>query len=230
MKVLVVDDEEAVRVALQRALNLHGYEVVLAADGLEGRTVALATHPDMILLDVTMPNMDGLRMCRQLRQAGDRTPVIVLTARSRLDDRVEGLDAGADDYLVKPFALKELLARMRALSRRVTDPAEERQVRSYADLRLDVRANIAHRGEREIPLSRTEGRLLELLLRYPEIPVSRAQIFGEVWSYDFGTTSNPHEVYVGYLRRKLEAGGEPRLIQTVRGVGYMIRSPRGSED
>ena len=226
MKVLVVDDEEAVRVALERALVAHGFVVSLAEDGFAARAAVTAEHPDIILLDVTMPGMDGLRLCRQLREAGDETPVIVLTARTRVADRVEGLDAGADDYLVKPFALAELLARMRALTRRSKGGTAGggSETLAYGDLTLDVERLEARRGGRAIKLSRTEMRLLELFLRHPEQPLTKEQIFGSVWGYDFGESSNPHEVYVGYLRRKLEADGEPRLIHTVRGVGYELRA------
>jgi two-component system response regulator MprA len=223
MHVLVVDDEEPVRIALQRALKAHGFDVSLAQDGFEGRQIVAAKHPDVILLDVTMPGMDGIRMCKQLRDAGDMTPIIVVTARTRVSDRVEGLDAGADDYLLKPFALDELLARIRAVSRRNAGDVNEAGHLHYRDLELDMSRLEAIRGERTFHLSQTEARLLELFLRHPEEPLTKEQIFASVWSYDFGTSSNPHEVYVGYLRRKLEAGGEPRLIHTVRGVGYVLQ-------
>lgn len=224
MHVLVVDDEEAVRVALERALTMHGYRVSTAGDGLEGRQAAVTDRPDLILLDIGMPNMDGLRMCRQMRSAGDNTPIIVLTARTRIHDRVEGLDAGADDYLVKPFALEELLARIRALVRRLP-PAEDNDfIVTSGDLVLDTEMNQVRRASETIQLSRTECRLLELLMRNAGRVISKDEIFESVWGYDFGDSSNPHEVYIGYLRKKLEAGGHSRLIQTVRGSGYVLRA------
>jgi two-component system response regulator MprA len=220
MKILVVDDEPAVRTALQRALSLEHYEVELAGDGAEALDRLADSPPDAIVLDVAMPRMDGLELCRRLRAAGDRTPVLMLTARDAVDDRVEGLDAGADDYLVKPFALRELRARLRALLRR-TDRGPERM--RYADLTLDPGTREVWRGERRIELSRTEFSLLELFMRHPRQVLTRSQIFEAVWGYDLGATSNALGVYIGYLRRKTEDGGEPRLLHTVRGVGYALR-------
>ena len=220
-RVLVVDDEPGVRVALERALRLEAYDVELAADGREALERLAATAPDAVVLDVAMPHLDGLEVCRRLRDAGDRTPVLMLTARDAVDDRVAGLDAGADDYLVKPFALKELKARLRALLRRA-GPGGESPLR-FADLVLDPVAYEVRRGNRRIDLSRTEFHLLALVLEHPRQVLTRGQIFERVWGYDFGTGSNALGVYVGYLRRKTEAGGEPRLLHTVRGVGYVLR-------
>ncbi|MSO42065.1 MAG: response regulator transcription factor [Solirubrobacterales bacterium] len=220
MRILVVDDEPQLQRALERALKLEGYEVDLAADG-EGALGAIAERaPDAVVLDVLMPGVDGLEACRRLRANGDGTPVLMLTARDGVKDRVDGLDAGADDYLVKPFALQELLARLRALLRRGGSGDQEL---AYADLALDPTTREVSRGEREIELTKTEFALLELFMRHPRVVLSRAQIFESVWGYDFGPSSNSLEVYVGYLRRKTEAGGEPRLIQTVRGIGYCLR-------
>ncbi|HLI59388.1 MAG TPA: response regulator transcription factor [Solirubrobacteraceae bacterium] len=222
-RVLVVDDEPAVRRALERALRLENHEVTLAADGEEALD-QLASHPtDAVILDVMMPKLDGLEVCRRLRTAGDRTPVLMLTARDAIDDRVEGLDVGADDYLVKPFALRELQARLRALLRRAGDGAAGGEVLRYADLSLDPIAHEVRRGDRVIDLSKTEFLLLELFLRHPRQVLTRSTIFENVWGYDFGPTSNALGVYMGYLRRKTEAGGEPRLLHTVRGVGYVLK-------
>jgi two-component system response regulator MprA len=219
VKVLVVDDEPAVREAVRRALALEGYDVTLAADGAEA--LAAASSPsDAIVLDVLMPSVDGLEVCRRLRSKGDRTPILMLTARDAISDRVAGLDAGADDYLVKPFALEELLARLRALLRR-TGAATEALI--FGDLTLETGTREVRRGERQIELTRTEFHLLELFLRNPRQVLTRSLIFERVWGYDFGPTSNALEVYIGYLRRKTEAGGEPRVIHTVRGVGYVLR-------
>jgi two-component system response regulator MprA len=220
MRILVVDDEPSVRTALERALSPEGYEVDLAADGAEALDRLAAAPPDAVVLDVGMPHVDGLEVCRRMRQAGDRTPVLMLTARDAIDDRVEGLDAGADDYLVKPFALRELRARLRALLRRIDRGPDALR---YADLRLEPVAHEVHRGERRIELSRTEFSLLELFMRHPRQVLTRTQIFEAVWGYDFGATSNALGVYMGYLRRKTEQGGEPRLLHTVRGVGYVLR-------
>ena len=223
-RVLVVDDEPAVRTALERALRLDANDVELAADGREALDrLADGTPPDAVVLDVAMPKLDGLEVCRRLRDAGDRTPVLVLTARDAVPDRVRGLDAGADDYLVKPFALEELLARLRALLRR--GGAERGETLRYADVELDALGHTVRRGRRPIELTRTEFLLLELFLHHPRQVLTRSQIFERVWGYDFGPGSNSLEVYVGYLRRKLEADGEPRLLQTVRGVGYVLREP-----
>ncbi len=220
MKILVVDDEPALRTALERALSLDGYEIELAGDGAEALDKLAAAPPDAVVLDVAMPRVDGLEVCRRMRQAGDRTPVLMLTARDAVDDRVEGLDAGADDYLVKPFALRELRARLRALLRRVERGDETLR---YADLELDPGAHEVRRGDRRVELSRTEFALLELFMRHPRQVLSRAQIFEAVWGYDLGATSNALGVYMGYLRRKTEAGDEPRLLHTVRGLGYVLR-------
>jgi two-component system response regulator MprA len=224
VRILVVDDEPAVRDAVDRALRLEGYETELAADGAQALEALADRAPDALVLDLLMPHVDGLEVCRRLRAAGDRTPVLVLTARDAVPDRVRGLDAGADDYLVKPFALEELLARLRALLRR--GPGAERgETLRYGDVELDVLEHTVRRGRRALELTRTEFLLLELFLRHPRQVLTRTQIFERVWGYDFGPASNSLEVYVGYLRRKLEAGGEPRLLQTVRGVGYVLRRP-----
>jgi two-component system response regulator MprA len=220
MRVLVVDDEPAVRTSLERALKLEGYEVELAEDGADALHRLALAAPDAIVLDVLMPGVDGLEVCRRLRAADDRTPVLMLTARDGVDDRVAGLDAGADDYLVKPFALEELFARLRALLRRTNGSAGQLR---FADLSMDTGTREVYRGERAIELTRTEFLLLELLLRNPRQVLTRSLIFDRVWGYDFGPASNALEVYIGYLRRKTEAGGEPRLIHTVRGVGYVLR-------
>jgi two-component system, OmpR family, response regulator MprA len=224
MRILVVDDEPAVRQALQRALGLEGYEIDLAADGSAALERLRASSPDAVVLDVLMPGIDGLEVCRRLRAARDRTPVLMLTARESVSDRVAGLDAGADDYLVKPFALEELLARLRALLRR-SGAEDDGAILRLADLELDPVRYQARRGGRELELTRTEFQLLELFLRNPRQVLTRSLIFERVWGYDFGPSSNSLEVYIGYLRRKTEAGGEPRLIHTVRGVGYALRDP-----
>jgi two-component system, OmpR family, response regulator MprA len=221
-RVLVVDDEPAVRRALERALKLDSYDVDLAGDGEEALD-RLATHPaDAVILDVAMPRLDGLEVCRRIRAAGDRTPILMLTARDAIDDRVKGLDVGADDYLVKPFALRELQARLRALLRRTSDGSDGEVLR-YGDLSLDPVAHEVRRGDRLVDLSKTEFLLLELFLRHPRQVLTRSTIFENVWGYDFGPTSNALGVYMGYLRRKTEAEGEPRLLHTVRGVGYVLR-------
>ena len=223
MRILVVDDEPAVRGSLERALRLDGYAVELAADGAEGLE-RLADRPaDAIVLDLLMPEMDGLELCRRVRGAGDQTPILVLTARDQVTDRVAGLDAGADDYLVKPFALEELRARLRALLRRSQRPAESPL--RFESLALVPDAREVTLGKRRIDLTRTEFELLRLFLEHPRQVLTRSVIFERVWGYDFGRSSNSLEVYVGYLRRKLEARGEPRMIQTVRGVGYVLREP-----
>jgi two-component system, OmpR family, response regulator MprA len=223
-RVLVVDDEPAVQTALARALKLERYEVVQAADGREALERLGAATYEVVILDVSMPHVDGLEVCRRLRDGGDRTPVLMLTAREGVDDRVAGLDAGADDYLVKPFALRELLARVRALLRRAGEDEGSEDSLSFADLRLDLRAHEAWRGERLLSLTRTEFLLLELFLRHPRQVLTRSAIFEAVWGYDFGSSSNSLGVYMGYLRRKTEVGDEPRLLHTVRGVGYVLRS------
>jgi two-component system response regulator MprA len=222
MKLLVVDDEPAVRDALERALRANGYQVSTAVDGVDGLDRVAADAPDLVVLDILMPRLDGLEACRRLRASGDRTPVLMLTARDAVGDRVEGLDAGADDYLVKPFALEELLARIRALLRRSVPNADERPL-SFADLTLDPVTHEVTRDDRPIELTKTEFLLLELFLLNPRRVLTREVIFDRVWGYDFGPTSNALEVYVGYLRRKTEAAGEPRLIHTVRGIGYVLK-------
>ncbi|HEX5308909.1 MAG TPA: response regulator transcription factor [Solirubrobacteraceae bacterium] len=221
-RILVVDDEPAVQQALARALALERYEVALAGDGGDALAQLGESSYDAVILDVSMPLLDGLEVCRRVRQGGDRTPVLMLTAREHVDDRVAGLDAGADDYLTKPFALRELMARVRALLRRADEVAQEETL-SFADLRLDRVAHEAWRGERLMNLTRTEFLLLELFMRHPRQVLTRSIIFEEVWGYDFGSSSNSLGVYMGYLRRKTESGQEPRLLHTVRGVGYVLR-------
>jgi two-component system response regulator MprA len=223
MAILVVDDDRAVRDALRRALTLQGYDVDLAADGEEALDHLASRPADVIILDVLMPRLDGLEVCRRLRKAGDHTPILMLTARDAIDDRVAGLDVGADDYLVKPFALRELQARLRALLRRTSDGPGDGEVLRYGDLMLDPVAHEVRRGDRVIDLSKTEFLLLELFMRHPRQVLTRSTIFENVWGYDFGPTSNALGVYMGYLRRKTEEGGEPRLLHTVRGVGYVLR-------
>ncbi len=222
-RVLVVDDEPAVRRALERALRLDSYDVELAADGEQALDVQARTPADAVILDVAMPRLDGLEVARRMRQAGDRTPILMLTARDAIDDRVQGLDVGADDYLVKPFALRELQARLRALLRRSGDGAEEGEVLHFADMVLDPIPHEVRRGDRLIELSKTEFLLLELFMRHPRQVLTRSTIFENVWGYDFGPTSNALGVYMGYLRRKTEAEDEPRLLHTVRGIGYVLR-------
>jgi two-component system, OmpR family, response regulator MprA len=222
-RILVVDDEPAVQHALSRALTLERYEVAQAADGREALDRLSNTSYEVVILDVSMPYVDGLEVCRRLRETGDRTPVLMLTAREQIEDRVAGLDAGADDYLVKPFALRELMARVRALLRRAGDEEQE-QTLAFEDLRLDRLAHEAWRGERLLELTRTEFLLAELFLRHPRQVLSRSAIFEHVWGYDFGSSSNSLGVYIGYLRRKTEASDEPRLLHTVRGVGYVLRT------
>ena len=231
MDILVVDDERAVRESLRRALELEGYGVELAADGEEAlRRLALEPAPDAVVLDILMPGVDGLEVCRRLRRDGNGMPILMLTARAEVDSRVAGLDAGADDYLPKPFALAELLARLRALLRRSGDangasaPASDTEaVLRFADLELDPGTREVVRDGVRIELTRTEFALLELFLRNPRQVLTRSLIFERVWGYDFGPTSNSLDVYVGYLRRKTEAGDRERLIHTVRGVGYALR-------
>jgi two-component system response regulator MprA len=223
MRVLVVDDDPGVRDSLRRSLVFNGYEVELAEDGQRGLSAIALRRPDAVVLDVMMPGLDGLETCRRLRAAGEDIPVLMLTARESVADRVSGLDAGADDYLVKPFALEELLARLRSLLRRSAAGPEGNQLLRFSDLSLDLGTREVWRGQRSITLTRTEFHLLELLLRHPRQVLERGQILEEVWGFDFPTTANSLEVYVGYLRRKLEAEGESRLIHTVRGVGYSLR-------
>ena len=230
MRMLVVDDDPAVRDSLARTLRFEGHEVETAADGRAALDAVRAHEPDAVILDVSMPVLDGLQTCQQLRADGVLVPVLMLTARDSVGDRVAGLDAGADDYLIKPFALQELLARLRALLRRsmITTPApagnddDAGQLR-FADVRMDVRTREVWRGARQLRLTRTEFGILEAFLRHPRQVLTRANLFEQVWGYDFGESSNSIHVYLGYLRRKLEAEGETRLLHTVRGVGFALR-------
>ena len=224
MRILVVDDDRAVRESLRRSLAFNGYTVDLAEDGVEALEAITNERPDALVLDVMMPRLDGLEVCRQLRSTGDDLPILVLTARDTVSERVSGLDAGADDYLPRPFALEELLARLRALLRR-TGPEDggDGAVMTFADLTLDPSTRDVHRGDRLISLTRTEFSLLEMLIANPRRVLTRSRILEEVWGFDFPTSGNALEVYVGYLRRKTEAEGESRLIHTVRGVGYVLR-------
>jgi two-component system response regulator MprA len=225
VRILVVDDDRAVRDSLRRSLAFNGYDVDTANDGLEALDRVAQQRPDALVLDVMMPRVGGLETCRRLRADGDDLPILVLTARDSVADRVAGLDAGADDYLVKPFDLEELLARLRALLRRSTPRPSDLNAApiSFADLTLDPSTREVRRGERDIRLTRTEFALLELLMRHPRQVLTRERILERVWGYDFPTTANSLEVYVGYLRRKTEAAAEPRLIHTMRGVGYALR-------
>ncbi|WP_067698173.1 response regulator transcription factor [Nocardia jejuensis] len=224
MRILVVDDDRAVRESLRRSLTFNGYTVDLAVDGLDALEKTAGQRPDALVLDVMMPRLDGLEVCRRLRSTGDDLPILVLTARDSVSERVAGLDAGADDYLPKPFALEELLARLRALLRRTTvDNAESSETMTFGDLSLDPVTREIWRGERQISLTRTEFSLLEMLMANPRRVLTRSRILEEVWGYDFPTSGNALEVYIGYLRRKTEAESEPRLIHTVRGVGYVLR-------
>ncbi|TIC82891.1 response regulator transcription factor [Nocardioides sp. GY 10127] len=224
-RVLVVDDDRAVRDSLRRSLEFNGYEVSTADDGAQALASIAQARPDVVVMDVMMPRLDGLESTRALRSAGNDVPVLVLTARDAVGERVEGLDAGADDYLTKPFALAELLARLRALLRRAVTPAgeDETEQLSFADLTMDTATREVRRAGRQIELTRTEFSLLEMFLRRPRRVLERSFILEEVWGYDFPTTANSLEVYVGYLRRKTEAEGESRLIHTVRGVGYVLK-------
>ncbi len=224
-KVLVAEDDRAVRESIERALRFEGHEVAVAADGGEALRRIESDPPDAIVMDVMMPVRDGLDVTRELRARGDRTPILVLTARHKVSDRVAGLDAGADDYLVKPYALEELLARLRALLRRTTPSAEHEALR-VADLTLDPSTREVFRGSNLLELTKTEFALLELLMINVNIVLQRSTIYERIWDYDFGPTSNALEVYVGYLRRKTEIDDAPRLIHTVRGVGYVLRAPK----
>jgi two-component system response regulator MprA len=226
MDVLVVDDEFALRAAVRRALSLEGYAVSEAASGEEAIELLHERRWDAMVLDVLMPGLSGFEVCERLREEGDRTPILMLTARETVEDRVAGLEAGADDYLVKPFALEELLARVKALLRRSGAEENGGERLRFGPIGLDLARHEVWVGERPVELTRTEFSLLELLMRSPGQVLWRGQISEQVWGYDFGPTSNSLGVYVGYLRRKLEAGGAPRLIQTVRGVGYVLRMPR----
>lgn len=228
MKILVVDDEQPVRESLRRSLRFNGYDVLTANDGLEAVEAVRSENPELLILDVMMPNMDGLEVCRTLRSEGWDRPILVLTARDGVSDRVAGLDAGADDYLPKPFALEELLARVRSLVRRASADsiAAEAPVESklsFEDLELDADTREVSRGGRSISLTRTEFSLLQLLMENPRKVLSRSKILEEVWGYDFPTSGNALEVYIGYLRKKTEGDGDSRLIHTVRGVGYVLR-------
>ena len=221
-RILVAEDDQRLRDSLARVLTFEGYTVEFASDGIEALVAAADKHPDVIILDVMMPNLDGLTACRRLRSRGDRTPVLMLTARHEIGDRVAGLDAGADDYLVKPYSLDELLARVRALLRRVSSSDNE-PVLELGDLRLDPRRRTVTRGDRALDLTKTEFDLLELLLVNRGIVLTRDQIYSDIWGYDFETSSKSLDVYISYLRRKTEENGEPRLIHTLRGVGYTAR-------
>jgi two-component system response regulator MprA len=221
VRILVVDDDLAVCRSIDRALRLEGYEVDTVASGGEALESMAASSPDALVLDLQLPDIDGLAVCRRIRDAGDDTPILMLTARHGIDDRVQGLDAGADDYLVKPFALEELLARLRALLRRRFEG--EGGVLRFGELTLDLASREAHRGERAFVLTRIEFDLLELFLRHPRQVLTREVLLNKVWGFDFDSGTNSLAVYVGYLRRKTESGGEPRCIHTVRGVGYVLR-------
>lgn len=225
--VLVVDDDAKITSFLRRSLALEGYQVLVANSGTEALRVVAESPPDLLILDVMMPDLDGLEVCRRIRAAGEEFPILMLTAKDAISDRVKGLDQGADDYLVKPFALEELLARLRALARRgPTEPREERLepgVLQYANLKLDTASREAFRGGRRIDLTAKEYELLALFLHHPRQVLTRDTLMEKVWGYDYAGESNVLEVYVGYLRQKLEAGGEPRLLQTVRGVGYVLK-------
>jgi two-component system response regulator MprA len=226
-RVLIADDDQAVRDSLERTLRFEGYLVEIAADGVDALARAADTPPDLFVLDVTMPTMGGLEACRQLRAAGDRTPILMLTARDGISDRVAGLDAGADDYVVKPFALQELLARVRALLRRVaTDLPDAGETMRLGDLSLNIGSRRVRRGDLILDLTRTEFSLLQALLERPGQVMTRGQLFERVWGYDLDRSSNSLDVYIGYLRRKLEAGGAKRLVHTVRGVGFVLRDQR----
>jgi two-component system response regulator MprA len=221
VRILVVDDDLAVCRSIDRALRLEGYEVVTVATGHEALEAVAQNSPDALVLDLQLPDLDGLQVCRRIREAGNDTPILMLTARHGIDDRVQGLDAGADDYLVKPFALEELLARLRALLRRRFEG--EGGLLRFGELTLDLASREAHRGERAFVLTRIEFDLLELFLRHPRQVLTREVLLNRVWGFDFDSGTNSLAVYVGYLRRKTEAGGEPRCIHTVRGVGYVLR-------
>lgn len=222
-RILVVEDDPAVRQALDRALSYEGYEIATATDGAVALSELRASAFDLVILDVMMPHLDGIETCRRIRAAGDTVPILMLTAKAAIGDRVDGLDAGADDYVTKPFALDELLARIRALIRRAVGDVAD--VIGFEDLVIDPGARIARRGGRDLGLTKTEFDLLLLLARSPGIVIDRDTIYEEIWGIDFLTTSNSLDVYIGYLRRKTEADGEPRVIHTVRGVGYVLRSP-----
>jgi two-component system response regulator MprA len=222
MRVLVIEDDDAVRAAVRRALLLGGYEVLQAENGERGLLSAQMDVPDAIVLDLGLPDIDGMQVTRTLRQSGDRTPILMLTARAAIEDRVDGLEAGADDYLVKPYDVRELQARVKAILRRNLGDGDGRVLR-FGDLELDGDAHAARIGGREVELTRTEFQLLELFMLNPRRVLPSGLIYDRVWGYDYGLSGNALRVYIGYLRRKLEAGGEPRLIQTVHGIGYVLR-------
>ena len=222
MRLLVIEDDDSVRAAVRRALLLSGYEVLAAQTGQDGLLKAETEVPDAIVLDLGLPDIDGMEVCRRLRRADDHTPILMLTARDAVEDRVEGLEAGADDYLVKPYDVRELQARLQAIMRRHIDGVDGRSLR-FDGLELDADAHGARIGERAVELTRTEYQLLELLMLNPRRVLSTELIYDRIWGYDFGPAGNALRVYIGYLRRKLEADGEPRLIQTVHGVGYVLR-------
>jgi len=225
MHILVVDDDQAVRDSLARSLQYNGYQVTIAQDGIEALAKLSTTLVDAVIMDVMMPRLDGLETTRMLRASGNDVPILVLTARDAVEDRVDGLDAGADDYMSKPFALDELLARLRALTRRVHAPedGEPRQVLIFADLVVDPQTREVTRGGRNIALTRTEFALLLAFMENPRHVLERGWLLNEVWGFDFPTTANSLEVYIGYLRRKIEADNAPRLIHTVRGIGYVLK-------
>ena len=225
MQVLVIDDDDGVRAAVRRALVLDGHEVLMAESGQAGLDQLAVTTPDAIVLDLGLPDIDGMEVCRRLRSTGDRTPVLMLTARDAIEDRVEGLDVGADDYLVKPYDVRELRARLKAIVRRQLDDEGDSRTLRFASLTLDADLHGVRLGDREIELTRTEYQLLELLMLNPRRVLTSELIYERIWGYDFGLAGNSLRVYIGYLRRKLEANGEPRLIQTVHGVGYVLREP-----
>ena len=224
MRILVIDDDDAVRAAVRRALLLGGYEVLLAENGEQGLLQANTEVPDAIVLDLGLPDIDGMEVARRLRALENRTPILMLTARDAVEDRVDGLEAGADDYLVKPYDVRELQARLKAIRRRSVDGADGRSLK-FANLELDADAHGARIGDRFVDLTRTEYQLLELLMLNPRRVLPAELIYERVWGYDFSLAGNSLRVYIGYLRRKLEADGEPRLIQTVHGVGYVLREP-----
>jgi two-component system response regulator MprA len=224
MRVLVIEDDDSVRAAVRRALLLAGYEVIQAPTGQEGLLRAQSDVPDAIVLDLGLPDIDGVQLCMRLRDSGNRTPILMLTARAAVEDRVDGLEAGADDYLVKPYDVRELQARLKAIMRRHVDGVDGRVMR-FAELELDPDAHAARVGDRQIDLTRTEFQLLELLMLNPRRVLTSELIYDRVWGYDFGPSGNALRVYIGYLRRKLEADGGRRLIQTVHGVGYVLREP-----
>jgi two-component system, OmpR family, response regulator MprA len=224
MRVLVIEDDDAVRAAIRRALLLGGYDVLQAENGEQGLLKAQTDVPDAIVLDLGLPDIDGMRVTRTLRQSGDRTPILMLTARAAIEDRVDGLEAGADDYLVKPYDVRELQARLRAIMRRSLEGVDGR-ILKFGELELDPDLHAARIADREVELTRTEFQLLELFMLNPRRVLSSELIYDRVWGYDFGPSGNALRVYIGYLRRKLESGGEPRMIQTVHGVGYVLREP-----